>query len=226
MSLPSASEETHAVMSTWTQDKPVVGLMGRDDGTVEDVDMSDPDINFRGTYLAIRRGVDSETLKRCDIIDAPGISDPDLGKNALRFLQPYFDFVIWCTGASQAWRQTDKAAFEKLAKTTRTNSVLVVTRIDKLRTLKDREKVLKRVTSETRDLFGDIVGLQTTKAAAVPLAERGEVDASAWVKTGGFDFMNAFDGALSKIPAKAIEAAKAKQKKSVAKPEQTTHLPL
>lgn len=254
MSLPAASEDTRAVMKTWTQDKPVVGLMGefssgkstllnfliaqdvattkvtatplppiwfthsdtpfsqglRDDGTVEDVDTSDPDINFRGTYLAIRRGVNSETLKRCDIIDAPGISDPDLGKNALRFLQSYFDFVIWCTGASQAWRQTDKAAFEKLAKTTQTNSILVVTRIDKLRTLKDREKVLKRVTSETRDLFSDVVGLQTTKAAAVPLHERDENPANAWVKTGAFGFLAAFDCSLSKVHPKAIKAAKTK----------------
>lgn len=212
---------------TYSETPYSVGLLP--DGSVEDVDMADPQVDFRGTYLAIRRGVESAALKRCDIIDAPGISDPDLGKNALRFLQPYFDFVIWCTGASQAWRQTDKAAFEKLAKSTRDNSILVITKIDKLRSPKDRAKVLKRVSAETGALFASIVALQTTKAAAVPSSDRVDTTESPWVVTGGFDFTTALDSALSAIQPRAKTAPKAqidksakKLAKSATKPTTTT----
>lgn len=258
MTLPSASSETHEVMTSWHLAKPIVGLMGEfssgkstllnfilgqdvattrvtatplppiwltysetpfcvgllEDGALEDVDLTDPDVDFRQTYLAIRRGIDCDVLRDYDLIDAPGISDPDLGKNALRFLQPHFDFVIWCTGASQAWRQTDKAAYAKLAKVTRDNSVLVVTRIDKLRNEKDRAKVLKRVNNETGDLFKHVVGLKTTKAAAVPVKDRSTEDA-AWVETGGHDFMAAFKDALNATTPRSVppkSAAKTKPK--------------
>lgn len=254
MTQTTASESTHATLSSWHADKPVIGLMGefssgkstllnfllsqdvattkvtatplppiwftysktpfaiglRRDGGSEEVDMQDPEIDFRGTYLAIRQGIDIPALERCDIIDAPGISDPDLGKNALRFLQPHFDFVIWCTGASQAWRQTDKAAYEKLAKATKANSILVVTRIDKLRSPKDREKVLKRVRAETGDMFGGIVGLQTPKAAAIAPEDRSDAAESAWVKSGGHDFVTAFETALAALPAKPKPKSRAK----------------
>ncbi len=193
-----------------------VGLLGN--GTIEDVDLADPAIDFRGTYLAIRRGINSDALKRCDIIDCPGISDPELGKNALRFLQPYFDFVIWCTGASQAWRQTDKVAFQKLSRATRMNSFLAVTRIDKLRTDRDRAKVLKRVTSETGDLFSNIIGLQTLKAAAVPESERRDDALSVWAKTGGLDFMNALDTAVNATQSKVKKSGKPATQKKPARP--------
>lgn len=253
MSLPHATEHTQAVMNTWRQDRPVVGLMGefssgkstllnfilgadvattkvtatplppiwftysdapftlglRDDGSLEEIDIADPDIDFRGTYLAIRRGLDSAALEGCDIIDAPGISDPQLGKNALRFLQPYFDFVFWCTSASQAWRQTERAAFDKLAKSTKENSILVVTRLDKLRSDKDRAKVMKRVDNEASALFGSMIGLQTTKATAIPLEARTDDTGSSWVATGGHGFFAAFENALSEASPKRGKTQKA-----------------
>lgn len=174
----------------------------RADGTLEDIDLDDSQVDFRANYLAIYRGINTPALSDCDVIDCPGISDPDLGKGALRFLQPYFDFVIWCTPASQAWRQTDKAAYEKLAQSTRENSILVVTRMDKLRNDKDRAKVLKRVRGETGALFGTVLGLETPKAAAVPAEARDDTAEGAWVQTGGYAFATAVTDAISRTGAK------------------------
>lgn len=187
-------------------DKPFAkGL--RHDGTVEAVDLGEEDIDFREQYLIIQRGVKSKTLKKCDIIDAPGISDPTQGKGALRFLNRHLDFVIWCTAASQAWRQTEKSAFEKLAKATRENSVLVITRFDKLRGRKDQEKVLNRVQAETSELFATVIGLETLKANAVPADERTDAKTGAWVKTGGFGFAAALDAAIATTAPKAAKRA-------------------
>jgi len=187
----------------------------REDGTIDELDLTDTRADYRETYLAMRRGLDCAALQECDIVDCPGISDPDLGKAALRFLQSYFDFVIWCTGASQAWRQTDKVAFEKLAKSTRDHSILVVTRIDKLRNATDRDKVMKRVRAETSDLFGYVLPLATPKASAVALQDRNAALGGAWVETGGFDFATAFATAVSNTSQNAASDPKRAASKSV-----------
>lgn len=182
---------------TYSRKPFVKGL--KHDGTFETVDLSRDDINFRQDYLIIQRGIASDALKTCEIVDAPGISDPDLAKDALRFLSRHADFVIWCTSASQAWRQTEKTAYEKLAKATQEKSVLAITRFDKLRNQKDREKVFKRVQNEAGPYFAKVVGLQTPKANAVKPEDRTDDADGAWVSTGGHAFQLAFENAISTI---------------------------
>jgi len=176
----SYSETPFAIGLTW-------------DGNEEAVDLDQGFSDFRSRYVLIRRGLNSEFLKRCDVIDAPGISDPGLQKNALRFLSKYTDFVVWCTAANQAWRQTENAAFGKLPKSVKENSLLVITRMDKLRAAKDSAKVIKRVTQEAGPLFKEVLPLKTPKAAAVDAAMRNDDPQGAWVKTGGHAFMTALE---------------------------------
>lgn len=176
----------------------------RHDGRVEDVDLSRKDIDFRNEYLILRCGLTNEALKNVHLIDAPGNSDPDLHKDALRFLSRFHDFVIWCTSASQAWRQSEKTAYLKLSKATQQNSLLIITRFDKLRNSKDQQKVLKRVTSEVDGLFSSVLGLQTTKAYAVAQDERTSTSDSAWVKTGGAAFWDAFSQSVIAVHADKV----------------------
>lgn len=171
----------------------------RRDGTLEDIDLSD-DVDFREHYAIIHRGLTCPVLANCDMIDAPGISDPALHKDYLVFLARYMDFVVWCTPASQAWRQTEKVAFLKLPEVTREHSFLLITRVDKLRNAKDRNKVQTRVERDAGEYFADVVPIQTTKAAAIPFEERNEEPRGPWVMTGGRGFELAF--------MKAVEATK------------------
>ncbi|MEM8978690.1 MAG: dynamin family protein [Pseudomonadota bacterium] len=209
---------------TYAQTPFSIGL--RHDGTEEEIDLSRGDINFRKTYLAIRVGRSLPALLKCDIIDAPGISDPNLPKDALRFLSRYMDFAIWCTAANQAWRQTERAAFKKLAKSTRDNSILVVTRVDKLRKDTDRAKVMKRITRDAGKLFSQIVALQTPKAAALSADDRTNDPDGAWVTTGGYDFETAFCEAISAIDVSdrtpAAQANASAQTPTTSQPTKTT----
>lgn len=200
----------------------------REDGSEVEVELGDPAINYRETYLAIRVGHPSDALKTCDIIDTPGLSDPDLPKDALRFLHRYFSFAIWCTAAAQAWRQTEKAAYEKLAARTKENSILVITRADKLRYAKDEAKVFKRVHGETHEMFGEVVVLKTPKAAEVAEADRTDAEDGAWVETGGFGFFKCLDAAIKasasgtrkpQKPQNTAQKVEAKPKKAEAKPK-------
>jgi len=189
------------------------------DGQEEQIDLNAADTDFRADYLVIRRGLASDALKGCDVIDAPGISDPGLQKDALRFLSRYTDFVVWCTAANQAWRQTENAAYRKLSNRIKSNSLLVITRMDKLRTANDQAKVMKRVTADAGPHFQHVLPLQTPKAAAVEEMDRGDAPDCAWVLTGGHGFMSAFHDTCATIEPKAMSPKKAAKQKAAKTPK-------
>lgn len=195
---------------TYSETDFTIGLTA--EGDEVEIDLADPDVNFRQDFLAIRRGIACDALREVDIIDTPGISDPDLRKDALRFLFRYIDFVVWCTSASQAWRQTEKSIFERLASSTRAHSILLVTRVDKLRHAKDQDKVLKRVVSEAGDLFSAVVPIKTTKATAVPLTERNDDPEGDWVQTGGFGLHAALANSIHETAKGAVARLVSKAK--------------
>ena len=188
------------VWLTYGETNSCVGL--RHDGSLEDVDLSNTDEDVRENYVVLRMALPSERLKTTDIIDTPGISDPKLEKGALAFLGDYVDFVVWLSAANQAWRQTEKMAWTAFPETLRDTSILVLTRADKMRNATDLGKVVKRCTTETADLFRDIIPLQTKKAAAVPHGERTNDDESLWVTTGAA----AVDAALATSLTEAHDA--------------------
>ena len=189
----------------------------RFDGTLEDVDLNETSEDVRDHYVVLRMGVKSDRLKAADIIDTPGISDPKLEKGALNFLGDYMDFTLWLTAANQAWRQTEKMAWTSFPTTLQDNSVLLLTRADKLRSPKDLEKVFKRCTTETANMFRVIVPLMTTKAAAIDHADRTDDAEGAWVATGGL----ALEAALATSLENAIKARKAAEVKRTPKSKAT-----
>lgn len=178
---------------TLTDEPFIRGL--RRNGEIEDTDFA-RDVDFREEYAIIHRGLTCPVLAHCDIIDAPGISDPALHKDYLQFLSRYMNYVVWCTPASQAWRQTEKVAYLKLPEDIRKHSFLTITRVDKLRNAKDRTKVHTRVVRDAGDLFADVVSLQTLKAGEVPVEDRTTDERGKWVKAGGHDFEVAFTKAV------------------------------
>lgn len=171
------------VWITYSDTPSCVGL--RPDGSLEEVDLNNTGEDIREQYIVLRLGVTADRLKDADIIDTPGISDPKLAKGALSFLGEYVDFVLWLSAANQAWRQTEKMAWTSFPETLRDNSVLVLTRADKMRSAIDLAKVVKRCVTETDHLFREIIPLQTTKAAAVDHADRTDAEDGAWCVTGG-----------------------------------------
>ncbi len=124
------------------------------DGTEEEIQLSQleqvPVEETRYVHLSI----EADILGVCDLIDFPGISDPNMSSKVWERMLPEVDAVIWCTHANQAWRQSEAAVWGKMPQAVRENSILLITRYDKLTTERDRLRVFKRVTRETRGLFG------------------------------------------------------------------------
>ena len=179
----------------------------RPDGTLEPLTFEDLGDTVRDDFLLLKYEVDAEILKRTDIIDAPGISDPRLAKGALDYLGDYLDFVLWCSSATQAWRQSEKKLWTSMPERLRAHSCLIMTRIDKLRHKTDVTKVMKRMARETSDLFRDVVPLNTIGA----IAAKQDPESFEWQFTGGEALFAALDMSLENV-AKASESAEPSEK--------------
>ncbi|MDC0659398.1 dynamin family protein [Leisingera sp. SS27] len=150
------------------------------DGRETPVRLEDLDDVPLETTALIRLTLPAEALELCDLIDMPGISDPNMPASVWQNLLPEVDSVIWCTHATQAWRQSEAAAWEEISARLDAPSTLLITHFDKLKTPRDRDRVLRRVQKETGDGFNAVFPLSLSQALAA-----GE-DMEAW-KTSGAD---------------------------------------
>ncbi|WP_068312951.1 dynamin family protein [Aliiruegeria sabulilitoris] len=142
------------------------------------------DIPLENTqYLHVERH--SNVLELCDIIDFPGISDPNMPADLWQRVIAEVDAVLWCSHAVQAWRQSEAAAWEEMPVHLQERSLLLLTRMDKLVEERDRQRVLSRVRRETDGLFADIFPISLTRALAA-----GE-DRDAWEASGAERLMTA-----------------------------------
>ncbi len=147
----------------------------------------------------IRIYLQAEVLEHCDVIDTPGISDPNLATESWRFAAGRSDMILWCTSATQAWRETERATWVALPERLRKHSVLVVTRADKLLTDLDKEKVARRMIRETNGLFSDMVFMATPDAvrAKADLAEQGT--SPLWEASGAGHLLDVLAGRFEAI---------------------------
>lgn len=132
---------------------------------------------------AIRLFFEADILEVCDLIDFPGISDPNMSSDVWGRMLTEVDAVLWCTHATQAWRQSEAAVWETIPDAVREKSVLLITRFDKLTTERDRYRVRARLAKETQGLFGGIFPISLTQALAA-----GE-DIEAFEASGGGAFL-------------------------------------
>ena len=92
-------------------------------------------------------------LKYCDIIDTPGSSDPNMKAESWQRMLGFADTVVWCTNATQAWRQSEKAIWKLMPERLIPGPMLVVTHADLVMDDGQRAKVQRRLERETTDFF-------------------------------------------------------------------------
>lgn len=114
--------------------------------------------------LHIYRNADILTL--CDLIDFPGISDPNMAADVWQRMVPEVDGIIWCSHATQAWRQSEAAVWETMPARLQQSAMLLLTRADKLLTERDKARVLARVQRETAGKFSAVFAVSLTRAIA------------------------------------------------------------
>ncbi|MBS0123692.1 dynamin family protein [Thetidibacter halocola] len=171
-------EALSPIQATATQVPPILYRHGeaaafrtRLDGTQEPLDPGDLRSATPGTTKMITIQAEADFLRACDLVDMPGTSDPNMPADTWDSLLPEVDCVLWCTPATQAWRQSEAALWERVAQPLRDRSLLVVTRMDKILTERDRLRVLRRVQQSVDGLFLDVLPamlLPALKAADDP----------------------------------------------------------
>lgn len=161
------------VQVTATQLPPVWYRWGDPAATRTDMDGQtetlDPD-NWGPISPDTTRLVSVETrtpfLEASDLIDMPGTSDPNMAPDIWEDILPEVDLVIWCTPATQAWRQSEAALWDHVPPNLWENSLLLITRMDKMRSDRDKARVLLRVRREAEGLFRDVLPAALPQALA------------------------------------------------------------
>jgi hypothetical protein len=136
---------------------------------------------------------DAKILDICDLIDMPGISDPNMAADVWQRMVHHADIVLWCTHATQAWRQSEAAVWATMPRDLQQRSLLLLTRMDRILSERDRSRVIRRVEKETLGLFRRVVPVSLLKAL-----EAGE-DASKWEESGAADLSDAMVDLIDEV---------------------------
>jgi len=110
-------------------------------------------------------GLPSERLKTMQFIDLPGLADPRFDDTAVDLAPHGIDAVLWCTVATQAWKESERLAWSAMTPRMRDHGILVVTHRDLLRDSTDQEKLLARLRDAAGAEFREIVMLSTAAGA-------------------------------------------------------------
>ena len=204
------------VQVTATQMPPVWISYGDDapyredlDGSLHPIDLENLSETPLDETRVVRIFLKSDILEVCDIIDMPGISDPNMGSEVWERVIHHADGVMWCTHATQAWRQSEAAVWEHLSPGLAHRSFLLLTRIDKILNEKDRMRIYRRIEREVEGLFAACYPVSLLQAI-----EAGE-DRDKWQASGAEDLIQGLVDLVSDLaedlesPAREVFAAHA-----------------
>jgi hypothetical protein len=138
----------------------------------------------------IQLGLPIPHLRSCEIMDFPGFADPWLGYGSIDVAKHRIDGSIWCTFSTQAWKESERAAWRMLPGRMRKHALLVVTNKDLLRD-EQGQKVTARLDKIALADFRGIALLSSLKALRT-LDEKGVVrDSALWHGSGAAGFLEA-----------------------------------
>lgn len=164
----------------------------------------------------IRLWLTADALEICDLIDMPGISDPNMSADTWSRMIEYVDNVIWCTHATQAWRQSEAATWDAIRSDTNGRNLLVVSQFDKITSERDRKRLMARLKKETKDLFQGVFPVSLIDA----IRAKNETD---WRESGAADFSEKLvDVLLKDIDQPISNSSPEKEKQSSVQPAKTT----
>jgi hypothetical protein len=128
-------------------------------------------------------GLPSQRLREVEILDCPGLADPR-SPMRLELAQHRPDALLWCTTSTQAWKESERIAWNQLPERIRNRALLVSTHGDLLHDARDVDKVLGRLHAEAGSLFRHIALISTADALALMRAEQWSAPEDAWRATG------------------------------------------
>jgi len=134
------------------------------------------------TLQRLEVGLPNPRLESFDLVDTPALSTlPQLDS-----LRPgAADLLLWCTVATQAWKESERRLWMTIRKRHRRRAILVVTHRDNLRGGDDSSKIRLRLTGETADCFDGIAFVCGSRRGGrpVPREESGAAELDALIES-------------------------------------------
>jgi tRNA U34 5-carboxymethylaminomethyl modifying GTPase MnmE/TrmE len=147
-----------------------------------------------GQAYSLELCLPSDRLRDLEIIDNPGLSTHTDGFMRLEQTLRQADLAIWCTLATQAWKQSESSLWSAASQHIKPFSLLLATHADALSD-DDKGRLLQRLQRDAGTQFGDIA---TISLRATPDAE----------PLGLGHFLIKLDAMLSRVNRRRLEAAK------------------
>ncbi len=116
-------------------------------------------------------GLPSDRLRRLQVLDLPGLDDPSMTGVPYELSIHHPDALLWCTVATQAWKESERAAWLDMPGYLRDRGLLVATFRDLLSDPADQLRVLDRLNGDAAPLFREVVMVSAKSAlAALPVS--------------------------------------------------------
>jgi dynamin family protein len=120
------------------------------------IDLTDGDAGQHCTsnLICLEACIPNPRLAAFDLVDTPGLST-SVQLGAVEFQAT--DLVLWCTIATQAWKESERRLWMSIPRRHHWDAILVATHRDHLRDDNDMRKVCTRLATETAGCFRSIV---------------------------------------------------------------------
>ncbi len=149
--------------------------------------------------------VDVPFLKQFEIFDTPGTADPSRSVDQFLSVANQADFAIWCTNATQAWRESERRMWENLPFDLKQRSLLIVTHVD-LQSIKSSiNRLMKRLQKEAAPQFKKVIAMELLAASAARDKNGKVMDQSVWESSGGAECLDAMTAITSEIRSDVFE---------------------
>ena len=152
-------------------------------------------------------GLPSERLRAVQILDLPGLADARFDGSVDDLAFHAADIALWCTVSTQAWKESERAAWGEIPTRLRSRGLLVATHCDLLHDAADRDKLLDRLRDEAGLLFRDILPMSTVEALAVARQDHAGTAGTTWKASGADAFENALDELLQSVRMRRLQSA-------------------
>lgn len=133
---------------------PSVGIIDFDGNLRKVSDISDVTMQ-NAKYCVISHP--AKILESFEIIDTPGSSDPNIPLDRWSEMINFADYAIWCTNATQAWRQSEKSFWDELPGRFVGPATVVISHADRMPDEKTADRVLRRVKREADSYFSHFI---------------------------------------------------------------------
>ncbi len=152
-------------------------------------------------------GLPSERLRAVQILDLPGLADARFDGSIEDLASHAVDIALWCTVSTQAWKESERAAWEEVPARLRSRGLLVATHCDLLHDAADLDKLLHRLRDEAGASFQDITPISTVAALAVARKDHAGAASTTWKASGADGFEAALDELLQSVRMQRLNAA-------------------